>query len=215
MTLRSTHLNVGRITGPHGIRGAVRLWDYAGDTDVFQQGQGFTAVTPAGVERSLKLVDLGPLSKGLRAVFAEIRTREDAEAMKNTELWVSRDALPALDEGEVYQEDLPGYMLHDLASGEDIGEVLAVEENPGHDHLIVRHQQAEVMVPLVPEIVESYDTEKRLVLARLPEGLLEIYLEAARDADKPKRSGKPYKTRRQRKQDEQASSPSPRESTKK
>ena len=196
---RSTHLNVGRITGPHGIRGAVRVWDYSPDPDLFRAGRVLTGVLPDGSSRSFRVLEAGTMNKGLRLTLDGVRTREDSEALKNTELWVSREELPPLTEGEVYLEDLPGFTLHDLATGSDLGPVISVEENPGHAHLIVRYRDVEVMVPLVPEIVESYDTKAKRVLARLPEGLVDIYLDAAKaEAEKsakasqrpPRRTGK-------------------------
>ncbi|MFV0625526.1 ribosome maturation factor RimM [Sphingomonas sp. ac-8] len=142
------------VVGAHGIAGEVRL-------KVFAEDLGAHRVLNGG---ALTLKSVRPGNNGAIARFAEVDSRDAAEALRGTQLWVSRDSLPPLEEGEYYHADLIGLAV---VSEEDapLGTVVAVENYGAGDVIeIERPTGKRFMVPMRAEAVPEW-TAERLVVA--------------------------------------------------
>lgn len=141
------------VVGAHGIAGEVRL-------KVFADDLGAHRVLNGG---ALTIKSVRPGNNGAIARFAEIASRDAAEAMRGTHLWVSRDSLPPLEEGEYYHADLIG-----LAAVSDadvpLGTVVAVENYGAGDVIeIERPTGKRFMVPMRAEAVPEWNAERLIV----------------------------------------------------
>lgn len=127
------------IVGAHGVTGEVRLKLFTEDLAPYPVLEG------AGRIFTLKKLRPGP--NGAVARFAEITDRNTVEALRGTELSVSRGALPPLAEGEYYHADLVG--LPCLADGEPVGIAVLIENFGAGDILeIERPDGKRFMVPV-------------------------------------------------------------------
>lgn len=78
--------------------------------------------------------------------------------------------------GDAALLDEEGWMVVDERMGK-IGELLRVEERPAQSLLVVAREgrdAAEVLIPLVDELVSSVDEVARIINVRVPAGLLEL-----------------------------------------
>jgi 16S rRNA processing protein RimM len=140
------------IAGAHGIGGEVRLKLFAEGVDSLKR----QTILYAG-DRALTLKSVKPGSAGAIARFAEIASRDQAEALRGTLLGVSRDALPPLDEGEYYHADLLGLSCVD-ATGASLGTVAAVENFGAGDLLeIERADGKKALIPFRPGVADLVD----------------------------------------------------------
>lgn len=120
---------LAQIGAAHGIKGEVRVKPF-GDPDMLDQYGKLE--TPDG--RKLKITRMR-LQKNMAVVkFEGVNSREEAEALKNTELYVDRAKLPEPEEDEYYITDLIGMKVLN-ESGEDIGTIKDVP-NFGADDMI-------------------------------------------------------------------------------
>jgi 16S rRNA processing protein RimM len=113
---------VGAIAGAFGVKGEVRLRAFTDKKD------GVIAYGPLHSEDGkviLKPKSWRELKDGVAVVAAEVKTREDAEALKGTRLFVPRANLPATAEDEFYVVDLLGSRAEAL-DGTVLGEICAV-----------------------------------------------------------------------------------------
>ena len=126
---------VGRVAGPFGVRGELRLTTYTQEPAALlryrnlRREDGSPALTLTG----------GRASKAdeLVARAAEAPDRNAAEALKGLRLYVSRDALPPpQDEDEFYLADLIG-LRAETSAGEPLGRVRAVLNHGAGDILEV------------------------------------------------------------------------------
>jgi 16S rRNA processing protein RimM len=164
---------VGRIGRPHGVRGEVTVEVRTDDPDLRFVPGAVLQTEPA---------DRGPLTVAGRRWHREVlllavegvESREAAERLRNTELLVSLDALPPLDDpDDFYDHQLVGLTAR-LAGGELLGRVTAVEHE-GADRLVIeRADGGEVLVPFVAAIVPSVDLAAGEVVVDPPDGLLEL-----------------------------------------
>jgi 16S rRNA processing protein RimM len=193
-----TLLSIGAVIRAHGIRGMLRVrpYDVASELlgelpEVYLDDRG------DGRSNRRRPVDLRPPARGpvlyrVRKAarereewlvqFVGVDDRDSAELLRGAEVAVPREVLPALDEGEVYLDDLVGCSVYDLA-GALLGQVLRVEGSAAQDLLCVappprRDGQApapgEALIPFVEPIVVSVDVAARRIVCDPPEGLFDL-----------------------------------------
>ena len=161
-------LPVARILGPHGVKGAVKLHPLLEDPAMIGTLKGIE--DDGGKPVALKL--LGASGKALIAKLAGIETREAAEALARRQLFVARNALPALEADEFYASDLVGLKAEDEA-GQALGRIVAVQDFGAGPLLEVKPAAggASVYLPFTAEAVPEVDLAGgRLVLVP-PQGL--------------------------------------------
>jgi 16S rRNA processing protein RimM len=161
---------LGEIGAAQGLRGEVRLRSYTEDP------AAITRYGPLHDEegRAFEIESVHGTPQALIARIKGITTREAAEALARTKLYVERARLPERQEEEWYHADLIGLAAVDRG-GEKIGVVVAVQNFGAGDLIEVKPDKGEatVLVPFTRESVPEVDVEGgRLVLVP-PEGLLE------------------------------------------
>ena len=112
---------IGRITGAHGVRGAVKIKSLAANpADIAKYGP---LQTPSG--STVEILRMKQANDEFIADLKDVKDRNAAEALKGTDLFISRDALPKPEAGEFYLHDLVG--KHVLAEGKTLGTVTSIE----------------------------------------------------------------------------------------
>ncbi len=69
--------------------------------------------------------------------------------------------------------DLVGFTLK-TADNTFVGTVDALEENPAHPLLVLHYEGRTIRVPLVDELVRSFNEQERVMVMDLPAGLLSL-----------------------------------------
>jgi 16S rRNA processing protein RimM len=108
--------------GAQGLKGEVKAKIFTATPDALPR----YGVLHAKDGRRFTITAFRPAKQGEAVIaFSEVRDRNAAEALKGTELFVSRDALPAPEEDEFYHADLIGLEARD-SEGRVIGKVAGV-----------------------------------------------------------------------------------------
>lgn len=114
---------LGKIVGAQGIKGEVKIksfTEYGEDIDQYGELEDKTG----NVKFDIKV---NGSSKGIiRATVNGVADRNAAEALVGTELYVSKDLLPELDEDEFYHEDLIGLTVKLQEDDSEIGTVVGL-----------------------------------------------------------------------------------------
>lgn len=151
MTQESQNILIAKIVGPHGVHGSVRVLVYSDNPEGLQNYKPIRDKND-----SVYTIKKLRLQKGEVVIvkFDEIRNRNEAEAARGIELYVSREQMPNLEEDEFYITDLVGLKVRSL-SGEEIGVVKAVENHGAGDFLSI-DTHPKISVPFtraaVPEV---------------------------------------------------------------
>ncbi len=166
MSDKDRRILLGRIAGPHGIRGNVVIETYTGEP------QDIAAYGPLQTEdgtRQLNVSVVRVTPKGVIARLEGIGDRTGAETLKGLKLYVDRDRLPAAKEGEFYQTDLIGLRAED-DSGHLIGTVFAVQNYGAGDLLEIRLEgrRKTELVPFTDAFVPLVDIASGRVVIALP-----------------------------------------------
>lgn len=147
---------IGRIGGPHGISGALRVTSSTQPPGNIERYQPWL-VGRDGDYRPIEVIWLKPHGQGYVARFAGVSDREAARALSGLQVAVPRQALPALEAGgEYYWQDLIGLTV-ELVDGTRLGTVTRLLETGAHDVLIIAGGGREILVPFVDPIVVDVD----------------------------------------------------------
>jgi 16S rRNA processing protein RimM len=124
--------------------------------------------------RAVEILSVRGTPKALIARIKGVTTREAAEALTHTKLYVARARLPVREEEEWYHADLIGLAAigHD---GETIGTVVAVQNFGAGDLIEIKPAGggASVLVPFTRDTVPEVDVEGGHLKVTPPEGLFE------------------------------------------
>ena len=160
---------VGAVAGAFGVKGEVRLKSFtATPEDIAAYGP---VLTEDGA-RSFEVTLTGQTTGALTARLSGIATKEQADALRGTRLYVPRDRLPALPEDEFYHADLIGLCVHD-SGGARLGRVHAVLNHGASDLLEIETEgdSRTVLLPFTRAAVPTVDLETGRIIADPPEGI--------------------------------------------
>lgn len=169
---------LGVIVAAHGVRGEVKIKVFGGAA---QNWLGYGPLTDADGNRPIKLRRLREARGGAVAEIEGVTTREAAEALRGTELYVRRSALPAPAADEFYQADLIG-LVAASTSGEILGTVIAVHNFGAGDILEIEGEnggEPSLMAPFRQDVVPEVDLAKRRVVIDLAKAGLDKPADAA------------------------------------
>lgn len=160
---------VGVIGGAFGVTGEVRLKSFCAEpTAIADYGPVFTV--DGSHSFTIKLTR--PVSGGLGARLSGVKTKEEADALRGTELFVDRVKLPKLPDDEFYHSDLIGLEAMD-PGGVSLGRVIAVHNHGAGDILEINGagRKSALMLPFTLAAVPTVDLAAGRVIVDLPEGL--------------------------------------------
>jgi len=148
---------VGVVIGAKGVRGEVKIKSFTalpGDIGAY----GPVSTASGG---TLRLKVSGVTKDTVTAWLEGSSDRNAAEALKGTELYVDRAAMPAPEDGSYYHVDLIGLAAR-MADGEILGEVTAVFNFGAGDVLEVKRTQGEKsgeteLIPFPGPAIEKVD----------------------------------------------------------
>ena len=156
---------VARLGAAHGVRGEVKLWSFTADPAAVADYGPFATADGRVVE----IETLRPAKDFFVARLKGVADRSAAEMLRNVELFVPRERLPApQDSDEFYHADLIGLTVVD-ASGVALGSVVALHNFGAGDIIEVRRAERRdtVMLPFTAAAVPEIDVAGgRVVVAR-------------------------------------------------
>ena len=136
--MKNDQILIGEIKGAHGVKGLVRIKVYVENTDLFN-----TLTNPAVTLKNRHKGDLW------LADVKGVTEKNGADALRGTQLYCDRSAMPELSDEEIYFADMVGMECVD-EDGTMIGTVITVD-NFGAGDLI------EIAAPNGKNFYISYD----------------------------------------------------------
>lgn len=166
-------VSIGRITAPHGLRGAVRVYPLTDVPDRFAALK-YAYVHAPGKPRQRVTVERAAYRKQMAIVyFQEITDIDAAEALRDAYLQVPKEEVAPLPEDAYYVFELIGLDVW-TDEGVHVGRIADVlTPGVGNDvYVVERERESEVLIPAVKEFVVEIDLPgSRLVIRPIP-GLL-------------------------------------------
>ncbi|HEU5223562.1 MAG TPA: ribosome maturation factor RimM [Candidatus Lumbricidophila sp.] len=168
-------LRVGRLTKPHGLKGALKLELYTDDpVRRFAPGVVYSLQVPETSPwhgKSLIMRELRWYNQQPVGFFEGVDDRTAAESLVKAILWIDIAADEPAEPDAWYDHDLIGLAV--MRDGVKVGEVTQIDHLPAQDLLTVKSAGREVLVPFVSAIVPQVDIEGGFLVVTPPTGLFE------------------------------------------
>ncbi len=160
---------IGAIAGAFGVRGEVRLKSF---TATPEDIASYRPVLSEDGRRAFDITLTGQTRNGFTARLSGVRTRDEADALRGTRLFVDRDTLPGLSDDEFYHADIIGLEVFDTG-GVLLGRVENVLNHGASDLLEIRTPGPgeTVLLPFTRAIVPTVDLNAGRIVADPPDGL--------------------------------------------
>lgn len=153
----------GVVVAPHGVRGEVKVKSFTDDPCDIARYE----LTDKSGTRRFTMKRRGMVRDLVIARVEGVETRAAAEAMKGTEFFIARSALPKAKRGEFYVADLIG-MTAVTPAGAVLGAVTQVLNFGAGDILEIAAGDTEILVPFTKRAVPAIDVEARRVTVDPP-----------------------------------------------
>ncbi|WP_322994717.1 ribosome maturation factor RimM [Castellaniella sp.] len=189
-------VEVGRVTGAHGVRGWVKIQPYSPQAEALRHAPVWWLKAPDSLSGSGALwrqdgVQVTECRFGGQFLLAQLQgtaDRDAAETLRGHSVWVPRAAFPAADDDEYYWIDLLGCDVYaQAADGRSVllGQVAQVLDNGAHAVLQVhcgeyvspdefqarldaKQRPVQVLVPFVAAHVLQVDMPNRRIDSNWP-----------------------------------------------
>jgi 16S rRNA processing protein RimM len=170
--LRPELLRVGRVIGPHGLTGALRVRPDNPDASAFDHTARIYLELNGGVAE-YKVVAARRINRiTLRIVLEGVDDPGAAEKLRGATLLIAVADLPPAGPGEFYYFQVMGCEVV-TTEGRRLGAIEEVFSNGANDVWVVRDAKAEVLVPVIADVVKTIDLEARKITIEAVPGLLD------------------------------------------
>jgi 16S rRNA processing protein RimM len=170
---RENLILIGKITGTHGIKGQIRVIPYSGDAESILSLSTFWVRMHDGRFSSFRINGAVEHKRKVLASLTGIHDINEALTLVGCEVYVGRDQLPELPEGEYYWQDLLGLSVVD-DRGAFLGVLADIFVTGAHDVYVVKDGDKEYLIPAIIDVVVEINLNARTMTVRPLEGLLDL-----------------------------------------
>ena len=157
-----THLIIGQILKPQGVRGEVKVKPITCDLERFAETEFvFLKKNDTFVRRNVTVTRVN--DDAVYMFFEGVTDRNAAELLRNEMLYIDREHAVELDDDEEFICDLIGCEGVDT-NGRKIGKLVDVMQPGGNDVYVFQGPLGEVLVPALNRVVVSVDVENNHML---------------------------------------------------
>ena len=170
-------IKIGKIVNAVALRGEVKIYNYS-DLERFEE---LDTVILANRKQSKQYrIENVRYQKNMVIVkFKGVNDRNQAEALKDYEVYITEEDLKELPEDTFYIRDLVGCIVKDAQTGSIIGTISDVLQNTAQDLYQVDMQGGkQVHIPAVAQFVKMVNIEEKVVEVSLIPGFLDGATEA-------------------------------------
>lgn len=177
----STKLRVGRFLKAHGLKGAIKLELYTDSpNERFVPGAVLELQVPEESPwfgKSVTVSELKWFNSSPVLFLKDVADRTQAESLIKAILLVEQPLDVSPQEPDAwYDHQLAGLKV--MRDGAEIGTLLRVEHMPAQDLLVIKTEDAEVLLPFVKAFVPKVDIDAGVIEITPPGGLFEQIEEA-------------------------------------
>lgn len=164
-------LRVGVISSAHGIKGEVNVFPTTDEPEMFVQWKTLQMIDKR--QNRLMHVRGAKYFKNMVILsFEEITDRNQAELLRQAELYITRDQAAPCGENENFIADLIGLRVVD-ENGEELGKCTQVYQTGANDvYEIELLDGRKVLFPAIPSCILNVDLEKGIMTVHVMAGLI-------------------------------------------
>ena len=109
----------------------------------------------------------------LRVSIEDISSEHEANILIGKSVYLPLDQLPKLADDQFYYHEIIGFEVIDSQQG-SIGIITGVNDRSSQVLLEVEYNYRQILIPLVDELIQQLDKQKKQLYLSIPEGLLDL-----------------------------------------
>jgi len=164
---------LGKIVATHGIKGQLRVAVYSGEFETILSLASLMLKGPDGRMETFQVAAAAVHGKKLILSLEEYDNINQSLPLVGHEVYVARNQLPELSEGEFYWSDLLGLRV-ETDHGEVLGELVDIIATGSNDVYVVKDGKREYLIPALEDIVLDVNLDAGIMKVSPPEGLLDL-----------------------------------------
>jgi 16S rRNA processing protein RimM len=165
-------LLIGRVIGPHGLRGLLKIESYARSEDtLLTAGKIYLRQSPGKISE-YEIISAVPHKGGSLIRLEGLDSGDQAEAYRGAEIFIRKVAV-SRDQDEYFWHELIGLRVY-LETGRYLGTVKEILPTAGNDIYVVREGKEEFLIPAIHDVVKTIDLENGKMIISEVEGLLDL-----------------------------------------
>ena len=153
-------VEIGSILGPHGINGQVKIKSF---TEVPEGMFLYKNLFIGNEQKPIKIKLVGKIKHNLICTVENIKTRNEAETIRNLILYVKRDEFPLLNDNEFYQRDLLNFEVFNLKR-ESFGFIISFNDFGGGQLVEVENLNKRFYLPIGKTFLKNINYQDREVI---------------------------------------------------
>lgn len=189
-------IKIGKIVNAVGLKGEVKVYSYAGENDRFEKldriiagsSQSGSGQSGSGQEGGAKRADCKKPQSDMEFEIEKVRyqknmvilklrgvdDRNQAEALKDMDVFITEDDLEELPDDTFYVRDLIGCQVVDVNDGKKLGVVSDLIQNSAQDiYQIDLAEGGQALIPAVEQFIKNVDIENKTITVSLIPGLID------------------------------------------
>ncbi len=163
---------IGKIVTAVGIKGEIKIYSYAQDPSRFEQ---LDTLYLGKAQEPRDILSVRYKGNTPILLLEGVADRNQAEALRETPVYMDAADLPPLEEGEFYVRDLVGFQVV-TEEGLLLGTLRDIYTDTPQRLYVVDPQEGsgEILIPGVDAFILDRNAQTRTITVRLPEGLLDL-----------------------------------------
>ena len=184
-------IKIGKIVNAVGLKGEVKVYSYAGENDRFEKLDRIIAgsgQSGSGQEGGAKRAACKKPQSDMEFEIEKVRyqknmvilklrgvdDRNQAEALKDMDVFITEDDLEELPDDTFYVRDLIGCQVVDINDGKKLGVVSDLIQNSAQDiYQIDLAEGGQALIPAVEQFIKNVDIESKTITVSLIPGLID------------------------------------------
>lgn len=163
-------ITIGRIIRPHGIDGTLKIFPLTDFPQHFESLEELYLVKEGVTKTCIKKARF---HKGhILLKLTQCCDRAEAEEWVGAEIAIDSKDLWPLEDGEYYHFQIEGLRVM-TEEGEYLGDVKQIISTGSNDVYIVSKGSKECLLPAIKEVIKEVDLERKVMIVRLLEGLID------------------------------------------
>ncbi len=167
-------ISVGYTKKSHGLKGELKVQiEEVFVEDFLQTETIFLDIKGKKVPFFIEMVREG---NEILVKLEDVDSRESADTLSGKELFMREIDIDLSEDEEETETDFTeyiGFTIQDSESG-TIGEIEDIIEFPQHSVAVLTYQNREVLIPMNHAFIRDIQTEQKILIMELPQGLLEL-----------------------------------------
>ncbi len=167
-------IKIGKIVSAVGLKGEVKIYSYAGSKERYESLARLIVAAPGRGEKEYAIENVRYQKEMVIVKLAGVGDRNQAEALRESEVFITEDDLEELPADTFYIRDLLGCRVLEAESGRELGTLSDVIQNSAHDlYQVDLTDGRQALIPAVGQFIAAVDPAQREIRVRLIPGLLD------------------------------------------